>query len=99
MNKRIKSFNGFNTSDRKRSNFNQLYIEGVLKGGFLKKDKEFEMIIYSTPSKRMIFDVYIKGIDISDPKLKISFKVGDSIEKAKDWVNENNHNITFEKNK
>ena len=79
--------------------FNRIQIEGEIKRGILLRPKYFEIIVYFTPVKKTIFDIYTRSVDINDKRLKLDFKIGDNISKAKDWVTKNGHEITFEKNK
>lgn len=74
---------------------NRLFIEGVTKRTFFQSSKEFELIVYFTP-KRRIVDISFKGISVNDSRLNINFKIGDNIDMVRDWVNANGHKITHE---
>lgn len=47
----------------------------------------------------MIFDIYTDGVSRDDKKLKLSFKIGDHIDKAKKRAEENGYDISFERNR
>ena len=81
---------------RKWKMLNKLFVKGTIKGGFFKKNKDFELVIYFSGMKRVVFDIQSDTINIKDPKLGIDFGVGDSIDKAKDWISRNNHVIDVE---
>jgi hypothetical protein len=87
------------SSRRRNGRFNRIHIEGEIKGGFLSKSKPFEIIVYFTNVKKIIFDIYTDGVSKDDKKLKLSFKIGDHIDKAKKWAEENGYDISFERNR
>lgn len=95
---KVKNFKDFSSTMKRSRKFNRIYIEGEIKGGFLSKSIPFEIIVYFTNVKKIIFNIYSEGIDIKDKRLKLSFKIGDHIDLAKQWVMDNGYKITFEKN-
>jgi len=96
MSDRIKKYRDFMSGGKYTKGFNRLFIEGVTKGTFFNRPKEFELIVYFTPIKRRIIDISFKGISFNDSGLNINFKIGDSIDLVKDWVNKNGYKITHE---
>lgn len=81
---------------RKWKMLNKLFIKGTIKGGLFKRSKDFELVIYFSGLKKLIFDIQSDDINIKDPKLGIDFGTGDHIEKAKDWIKRNGHVIDLE---
>lgn len=77
---------------------NKLYIKGTLKGGFWKKSIDFEMVVVYTNLKNLIVDVQLldENTSIRDDRFNIDFRVGDHIDKAKEWVSRNGHEIEIE---
>ncbi len=65
---------------------NQMYIDGYIRGNFLRLSSKFDMVISFTPLKQIIIDISIEGVDLSDSKLGINFKIGDSILIAQKWA-------------
>lgn len=84
---------------RKWKMLDKLFIKGTTKSDFFKKSQDFEMEISFTNLKRLIIDIHIEGISPKDPKLKIDFRIGDSIDKSKEWCEKNGHIITQEINR
>lgn len=95
---KVKTYNQFSSSRRRHRRFNRIHIEGELKGGFLSKSKPFEIIVYFTGMKKIVFDIYTDGVSKDDKKLNLTFKIGDHIDEAKEWAQKNGYKITFEKN-
>jgi len=75
---------------------NRLFVKGTIKRGFFRKSLDFELVIYFSGLKKLIFEVDSNNINIKDPKLKIDFGIGDNIDDAKDWVKRNGHRIDVE---
>lgn len=96
---KIQKYKEFSSKRRRSGRFNRIHIEGEIKVGFISKPKPFEMIVYFTNVKKLIFDIYIDGVSINDKKLKLSFKIGDHIDKAKEWAEENGYDISYERNR
>ena len=78
---------------------NKLFIKGEIKLSFFRKPIYFELHIFSSPTKEIILDVIPVGIDLDESKLKIDFKKGDSIEKAKAWCERNGYDIYYKYNR
>ena len=98
MTDRIKKFEDFMTSSKMRRSMNHLIVEGNYKGWALGKSKPFELHIYYTPVKQIILDMkFYSEIDLD--QLNIPFKMGDNIQLAKDWVEKNKYEITFDLNR
>jgi len=98
MTDRIKKFEDFMTSSKMRRSMNHLIVEGNYKGWALGKSKPFELHIYYTPLKQIILDMkFYSEIDLD--QLNIPFKMGDNIQLAKDWVEKNKYEITFDLNR
>ena len=86
------------TSSKMRRSMNHLIVEGNYKGWALGKSKPFELHIYYTPVKQIILDMkFYSEIDLD--QLNIPFKMGDNIQLAKDWVEKNKYEITFDLNR
>jgi hypothetical protein len=99
-NKRIKKYKSFiNTMSSKRSKFNKIHIEGEIPGGFFSRSKTFEIVVYFTNIKKLLFDFEFKGVDKNDKKLDFNFKIGDHIDRVREWCLEKGYEITFERNK
>ena len=98
MTDRIKKFEDFMTSSKMRRSMNHLIVEGNYKGWALGKSKPFELHVYYTPVKQIIIDMkFYSEIDLD--QLNIPFKMGDNIQLAKDWVEKNKYEITFDLNR
>ena len=98
MTDRIKKFEDFMTSSKMRRSMNHLIVEGNYKGWALGKSKPFELHVYYTPVKQIIIDMkFYSEIDLD--QLNIPFKLGDNIQLAKDWVEKNKYEITFDLNR
>ena len=98
MTDRIKKFEDFMTSSKMRRSMNHLIVEGNYKGWALGKSKPFELHVYYTPVKQIILDMkFYSEIDLD--QLNIPFKMGDNIQLAKDWVEKNKYEITFDLNR
>ena len=98
MTEGIKKIGDFMTSSKMRRFMNHLAVEGNYKGWMLGKSKPFELHIYYTPLKQIILDMkFYSEIDLD--QLNIPFKLGDNIQLAKDWVEKNKYEITFDLNR
>lgn len=65
---------------------------------FFQKKKDFELHVFYTAEKNTILQIELHGdANISD--LKLTFKIGDNISKAEEWVEKNGHKIEFRLNK
>jgi hypothetical protein len=73
---------------------NKLVITGEHKYGFFSKKKPFEIIIYYTPLKGKIMDIFSNNSEIELP-----FKQGDNISIVREWYKFNNYHITLDKKK
>lgn len=91
----IKKFDEFKPVRKKWKMLNKLYIKGTLKGSFWKKEVDFEMVVVHTNIKNLIVDIQLLEGDISlrDDRFNIDFRIGDHIDKAKEWVSKNGHII------
>lgn len=92
----IKKFGEFMPKKRKWKMLNKLLIKGTIKGGFFKKNKDFELVIYFSGLKKLIFDIQSDDVNVKDPKSGIDFGIGDHIDKAKEWIEKNGHEIDVE---
>jgi hypothetical protein len=98
MTEGIKKFGDFMTSSKMRRFMNHLAVGGNYKGWMLGKSKPFELHIYYTPLKQIILDMKFYS-EINLEQLNIPFKLGDNIQLAKDWVEKNKYEITFDLNR
>ncbi len=92
---KIQKFDEFKPM-KKKWKMNKLYISGTLKGTFLQKKKDFEMVISFTRFKQLIIDIHIDDISLQDKRLCIDFVIGDNIKNAKDWVDKMGFKIDME---
>ena len=92
----IKNYGEFMSGGKYTKGLNRLFIEGTTRRTFFQKPQKFEIIVYFTPIKRRIIDIEFKGIPVNDSRLNIDFKIGDSIDLAKEWVSKNGHQIVHE---
>jgi hypothetical protein len=81
---------------RKWKMLNKLFVSGTINRGFFRKSKDFELVIYFSGLKKLIFEVYSDDINLKDPKLGIDFGVGDNLDKAKEWIKKNGYMIDGE---
>lgn len=65
-------------------------ISGIIKCGFFSKGKPFELYLYHTRSRRL-FDHKIIGASLKE--LRISVKVGDSVDSFRNWAAAKGHDI------
>lgn len=65
---------------------NQMYVDGQLKSTFMMPSADFNMIVSFTPLKQIIIDISIDGIDASDSRLELDFKIGDQVINAQKWA-------------
>lgn len=93
--RKIKKFGEF-MSERRFRGLNQIVIVGNTKKSFFVPSKKFELQIFFTPGKKVILQIISNDIDIHDKRLNANFKVGDSINIVKDWVEKNGHEIIAE---
>ena len=75
----------------------QIEVSGTIKRGFLSRTRNFELQIYFTPVKKIIVDIVPTGVNMND--LKLTFEKGDHIDKLREWVEKNGHEIVIEINK
>ena len=54
---------------RKWKMLNKLFVSGTINRGFFRKSKDFELVIYFSGLKKLIFEVYSDDINLKDPKL------------------------------
>ena len=94
----IKKFDEFEPVRKKWKMLNKLYIKGTLKGSFWVKKADFEIIVYFTGIKKLIVDTQLISGDVSlrDERFNIDFRIGDHIDKAKEWVKNNGYEIEDE---
>jgi|SaaInlV_165m_DNA_1040744.scaffolds.fasta_scaffold32809_1 hypothetical protein len=78
---------------RKWKMLNKLFVSGTINRGFFRKSKDFELVIYFSGLKKLIFEVYSDDINLKDPKLGIDFGVGDNLDKSKEWIKKNGYVI------
>lgn len=81
---------------RKWKMLNKLFVSGTINRGFFRKSKDFELVIYFSGLKKLIFEVYSDDINLKDPKLGIDFGVGDNLDTAKEWIKKNGYVIDGE---
>lgn len=99
MDKKVKKFSEFMKDRKFRSSLSRLVIVGKTKKSFFHKPIDFELHIFFTPEKHRILDLVAYGIDLNNPKLNIDFNIGQNIDVAKNWVENNGHLILYEINK
>lgn len=94
----IKKFDEFKPVKKKWTTLNRLYVSGTTKGRFWTRKSNFELVIFFTGFKKAIIDVQVTSGNLSlrDERLNIDFKIGDHIDKAKEWVIKNGYNIDNE---
>lgn len=86
------------TGSNMRRFMNHLAIEGYHKTWFLGKPKKFELHIYYTQVRNTITDMkFYSELKLSE--MNLPFNLGDNIELAKEWVEKNNYEITFDLNR
>ena len=93
--RKIKKFGEF-MSNRRFKGLNQIVIVGKTKKSFFYPSKDFELQLFYTPGKKIILQIISDDIDIHDKRLNVDFKIGDSIDLVKNWVERNGHEITAE---
>lgn len=93
--RKIKRFGEF-MSSRRFKGLNQIVIVGKTKKSFFYPSKNFEMQIFYTPGKKIILQIISNDIDINDKRLNVDFKIGDSIDVVRKWVEKNGHEIIAE---
>ncbi len=87
-------------SDRKfRSSLSRLVVTGKTKKSFFSKPIDFELHIFYTPEKHRIIDMTAYGIELNNPKLNLTFKMGDNIDVARKWIEDNDYFLLYEINK
>lgn len=72
----------------------QLVVVGSTKKWFWSKTKYFEVQIYYTPIKKKILIITITGIEQN--QLNLPFKLGDSIDDVRNWVEINEYEVKAE---
>jgi hypothetical protein len=98
-NRHIKKFGEFVSKGRYHRSLSHLVVKGKTKSSFFSKSKDFELHVYYTPVKKIILEIITDGKDLDNNKLNLPFKIGDSIETVKKWIDENGYEIIFELNK
>jgi hypothetical protein len=97
--RKIKRFGEFMSSKRYGRSLSHLIVKGKTKSSFFRKSQYFEIHFYYTPVKKIILEIKTDGIELSDKRLLVNFKIGDDIEKVRDWCENNGHEIIFELNR
>ncbi len=82
-----------------RHSLSRLVVTGVTKKSFFFKPIEFELHIFYTPGKKRIMDIVAYGIEKDNKRLNLTFSVGDDIESAMKWIDDNDHLLLYEINK
>lgn len=92
---KIKNFSDFMVSlgHKMRRSLNHLIIEGSVKSWFFSKPHLFELHIYYSNQKETIIDIKIESEKIKLEDLNLTFRVGDNINLAYQWINDGGHNI------
>ena len=96
---KIKKFGEFMVDKKFRHSLSRLVVTGTTKKSFFVKPIEFELHIFYTPGKKRIIELITYGIEKYNPKLNLTFSVGDEIELAKKWIDDNGHLLLYEINK
>lgn len=97
-----KNFKEFKPMRKKWKMMNKLFINGKLKGSFFQKEANFEMVVVFTGVKMAVLDVQLlenkvgEQVTLKDKRFKLDFTIGDHIDKVKQWVDKNGHEIDFE---
>ena len=78
---------------------NQIVVVGKTKKTFFRKSKDFELQLYYTPLKSKIMIININGVELDNPRLGFNFEIGDKIDVVFDWIEQNGHKVTFERNR
>lgn len=94
--RKIKKFNQFMSSRKYSRSLSHLVVKGRTKSSFFSKSREFELHFYYTPVKKIILEMSSEGVDLSDSRLNINFKIGDTIDLVKQWILNNGYEIIFE---
>jgi len=89
--RKIKSFNEFMGTSRLHRYLDLTIIVGVIKGGFFKKDKPFELFLYHTQIKHRILEYKLSGATLKE--LKIDVKIGDNIDVFRNWATSKGYKI------
>jgi hypothetical protein len=95
--RKIKKFGEFMPRRGLIRMMDQIEVSGKVKRGFLSRPIKFELQVFFTPVKKIIMDIVPNGINLND--LKLTFERGDHIDKLREWVKENNHEIIIEINR
>jgi len=96
---RIKKFGEFMADKKFRHSLSRLVVTGTTKKSFFLKPIEFELHIFFTPGKKRIIDMVSYGIEKDNPRLNLTFSVGDEIDLALKWIDDNGHLLLYEINK
>ncbi len=96
---RIKKFGEFMVDKKFRHSLSRLVVTGVTKKSFFVKPIEFELHIFFTPGKKRIIEVVSYGIEKDNPRLNLNFSLGDEIDLALKWIDDNGHLLLYEINK
>jgi len=91
----IKKFDEFEPVRKRWKMLNKLYIKGTLKGSFWHKKVDFEMVVVYTNVKNLILDIQLLdgNTSLRDDRFNIDFRIGDHIDRAKEWVSKNGYKI------
>jgi hypothetical protein len=95
--RKIKRYSEFMPKKGFMRMMSQIEVSGTIKRGFFSRPRNFELQVYFTPVKKIIVDIVPTGISIND--LKLTFERGDHIDKLREWVDKNGHEIVIEINK
>lgn len=92
---KIKKFSDFMASlgSKMRRSLNHLIIEGSVKSWFFSNPKGFELHIYYSNQKETILEIRIQSQKIKIEDLNLTFRVGDNINQAYQWIKDDGHNI------
>lgn len=95
----IKKFSEYVVDKKFRHSLSRLVVTGHTKKSFFSKSIEFELHIFFTPARKKIIELVSYDIEKDNPKLNLTFKVGDDIELARQWIEDNGHFLLYEINK
>lgn len=95
MDGKVKKFGEFMSTRKYGKGLSFMDIKGQTKRSFFQRSIPFEIRVYYTPIKKIIFDIIClsKNIDINN---LINFRKGDNIEVVREWVVKNNYEIVVE---
>lgn len=84
---------------RYAKSLSHLIVKGKTIASLFKRSIDFEIHFYYTPVKKIILEIELEGIELENSKLCADFKVGDNIDKVRNWIEKNGHEIIFELNR